>query len=110
MPTFCSYGRVSTDCGVDTTVDVDEEVVAGGGCRDSCFEGFDRCLCGACTAGKEHTNHEHKCGQKNYGAFHVECLWFFDISDLRSGSSESPSFTMVMNPAAPDGAPPRRFT
>jgi hypothetical protein len=86
-------------------VEVDEEVVVGEGAGTVVSKGLIFASVGLVQPAKSTQTMSTDVAKRNRVHFMKNAFDFFDISDFRFWSNESPSFTIVMNPAARRGAP-----
>jgi hypothetical protein len=81
-------------------VDVDEDVVVGEGSGTVVSKGLIFASVGLVQPAKSTQTMSTNVGKRNRVDFMKNAFDFFDISDFRYWSNESPSFTRVMTPAA----------
>ena len=86
-------------------MDVDEDVVVGGGAGTVVSKGLIFASVGLVQPAKSTQTMSTNVVKRTMVHFMKNSFDFFDISDFRFWSNESPSFTRVMSPAAPMGRP-----
>jgi hypothetical protein len=90
-------------------VEVEGDVVVGEGAGTVVSKGLIFASVGLVQPAKSTQTMSKNVVKRNRVYFMKNAFDFFDISDFRFWSNESPSFTRVLNPAAPDRTPLQRF-